>query len=297
MTVLVTGGSGFLGKRLEKLQPKWIFLSSQDYNLADKQQCHDMINDIKPSTVVHLAAKVGGIQISQAKQAEFFYLNTQMNTNLVHQCALGGVKRLLAALSTCAYPAAPAAYPFTEKDFYSGPPPNDHFAYAMSKRHLHTQCNMYREQYGLNYSTFCPSNIYGPQDHFGNQRSHFVASLIKKVAAAQNGSILEFFGDGRALRQQLYIDDLAAIIPVLLDKHNTDIPLIVAPTENLSINKMIEMLLSQVDKELEIVFNGRMCGQFRKDGSNQELLATIGDFEFTSFTDGVRDTYKWYVAQ
>ena len=159
---------------------------------------------------------------------------------------------------------------------------------------LHIQCVSYREQYGVNYSTFCPSNLYGPDDHFDSENSHFVSSLISKVAKLNDGDTLELWGTGRPQRQQLYVDDMCRIIPILLEEHNSDVPLIVAPDENLSINEMANILIKQLNKNIKIVYNNQLDGQFRKDGSNSILKKMINNLNFTEFKEGIMKTYNWY---
>ena len=118
--------------------------------------------------------------------------------------------------------------------------------------------------------------------------------MVRKFYEASPGDIVEFWGTGRPLRQQLHVDDLAKIIPLLLEKHRTNIPLIVAPHENLSISEMVSILSNQVNKDIKISYNDKLDGQFRKDGSNKRLIELIGNFEFKKFKDGVKETYKWY---
>ena len=121
--------------------------------------------------------------------------------------------------------------------------------------------------------------------------------MIRKVYEAKDGDTIVFWGTGNPLRQQLYVEDVAKIIPILLEKHNTDLPLIVAPNENLRIKEMVAILLEVTNRDVKITFNGELDGQFRKDGNNQQLMKLIGDFEFTSFRDGVKKTYDWYVKE
>ena len=160
---------------------------------------------------------------------------------------------------------------------------------------LHVSSCAYRNQYGRNYSTFCPSNIYGPGDHFNKESSHFVAALVHKIATTKDNSTIELWGTGNPLRQQLYVDDLCDIIPLLMEKHDSDVPLIVAPNENLSILEMAKILIKKSGKKIKLQFNGALDGQFRKDGNNLKLINTIGNYEFTQFKDGVGSTYKWYL--
>ena len=295
MTILVTGGSGFIGRRLKLKQPDWIYVSSADYNLLDPYDTSRMFKDIEPTAVVHLAARVGGIKDNNANQVEFFEHNVQMNINVVRSAYEAGVTRLLGAVSTCAFPDVVDEYPFTEESIFNGPCAETNFAYGYSKRLLHALILSYRKQYGVDYSTFSPSNVYGPDDHFDSDKSHFIPSLISKVSRLKEGSTLELWGTGKPLRQQLYVDDLCEIIPLLLDKHHGPEPLIVAPNENLSINEMATILISYLKIGLNVVYNNNLEGQYRKDGANNLLLETIGPYEFTSFKDGIVQTYNWYL--
>jgi len=293
--VYVTGGTGFVGKNLKTHRPSWNFLSSKDCDLTDYNQVVDFLHNKQPDAIVHLAGRVGGIKENNDNQADFYYKNCAINTNILqaaHQC---GINRVLSSVSTCAFPNKVKNYPFSESDFYSGPPAPTNFSYGMTKRMLHVGSVAYRKQYGRNFSTFCPSNVYGPHDHFGKKSSHFVASLINKVYNAKSGDTIELWGTGNPLRQQLYVSDLCDLIPILLERHNDEIPLIVAPSENLSIYEMSQILKKQVNKNLNFVFNGNLDGQYRKDGSNTCLRELVPSVDFTSFHDGVRETYEWFL--
>ncbi len=292
--VLVTGGTGFLGRRLSLVKPEWTYLSSKDCDLTKSDQVAQLYGDHNPDAVLHLAARVGGIKDNIENQADFFHINTMMNTNVIHEAHKANINRVLSTLSTCAFPERLEYFPFTEEDFFLGAPTETNFSYGMTKRMLHVASCAYRTQYGRNYSTFCPSNIYGPNDHFGSEASHFVAALVHKVYDAHDGETINLWGTGLPLRQQLYVDDLCRIIPLLLEKHDTETPLIVAPRENLTILEMTKTLIEQTGKSVRASFNGNMDGQFRKDGSNAKLINLIGPFEFTDFKEGVSTTYKWY---
>ena len=296
MKVLVTGGSGFLGKRLKMCEPTWQYVSSKDYDLINPIEVKQMFKEIRPDAVVHLAARVGGIKDNAENQALFYYQNVMMNTNIIQEAYLAGIPRVLSSLSTCAFPDKLEHYPFSEKDFHKGSPTETNFSYGYSKRMLHVQSVAYRKQYGMNYSTFCPSNLYGPQDHFGSSSSHFVAALVHKFANLCDNKVIELWGTGTPLRQQLYVDDLCEIIPILLERHNSDIPLIVAPNENLSVHKMSQ-IITEVDKKRSVsfTFNGKLDGQYRKDGDNSMFLDLVGGYNFTSFKEGIEKTYKWYI--
>ena len=293
--VLVTGGSGFLGTRLKLKNPDWVYISSKEVDLTVYDECINLFKKYTPDAIIHLAAKVGGIKENSENPAEFFDTNVLINTNVLKAAQETGIKRVLSSLSTCTFPDVVDTYPFTEEDILSGPPAITNRAYGFAKRALYIQTLAYREQYGVNYSCFCPSNIYGPNDNFDLESSHFVPALIRKLHESEEGDSLEFWGTGNPRRQQLYIDDLADIIPILLEKHNTGLPIIVAPFENLRIADLIAITLKATESQRTITFNKNLDGQLRKDGSNENLMKLLpDDFKFTPFNEGVKNTYTWY---
>jgi len=297
MKVLVTGGFGFVGKNLQKVKPDWIYVGRSDVNLLNQEWTFDYLDRTKPDAIVHLAATVAGIKANDTYPETFFYENVSMNLNLISAAVNLEIPRVLSAISSCAFPDVVKNYPFEESNLHDGAPAETNLSYGYAKRLLVVHNNACRKQYGLNYSTFAPSNLYGSGDDFDFESSHFVSAMIRKVYEAKDGDTIVFWGTGNPLRQQLYVEDVAKIIPILLEKHNTDLPLIVAPNENLRIKEMVAILLEVTNRDVKITFNGELDGQFRKDGNNQQLMKLIGDFEFTSFRDGVKKTYDWYVKE
>jgi len=297
--ILVIGSTGFVGKNLQEYATSWDYFKrdplNPDHDLRDLNSVLAVIESYKPDAVVNLAGKVGGIQANATRQGEFFYDNVSIGMNIIEACRRLGIKRLLTALSTCAFPNEVTKYPLVESNLHDGPPAETNFSYGYAKRVLHVMSVAYRKQYGLNYSTFSPTNLYGPHDNFDPESSHFVPACIRRVVEAKTQ--VEIWGDGKPLRQQLYVKDLVRAIPILLEKHNTDSPLIVAPYQNLSILEMATTIRDIINPNIEIKFNGNGTyqGQFRKDGSNQEFLNLVeDDFPFTSFIDGVTETIRWY---
>ena len=292
--VLVLGGSGFLGKSLRKFRPNWIYAGSHDCDLTDKNQCYDFFHEINPDAIINLAARVGGIKDNVNNQPDFYYVNSMIGLNVIHEAHKAKIPRVLSALSTCCYPDIAEHYPMTEDDFMKGEPTPTNYGYGYAKRGLHIQSRFYSQFYNVNYTTFSLSNVYGPENDFYANTSHFVSSLIKKFYYAKDGDTLEFWGTGNALRQHLYVDDVSKVIIKLLDLHNSDIPIALTPDENLSIREIVELCKKTTGKNIKIVFNNELTGQFRKDVSNKKLLELIGDYDFTSMKSGLKLTYDWY---
>ena len=291
--VLVVGGTGLVGKALQRHKPQWEYFGSSMGDLRKFNEVLQMIEFVKPTAVINLAARVGGIRQNIMRQGEFLYDNCMMGLNVIEACRQAGVSRLLTALSTCAWPDRVSKYPMKEQDIHEGAPTPTNISYGYSKRLLHVASCAYRDQYDLNYSTFAPSNVYGPEDNFDELTSHFVPACIRKFHKSQSGRV-ELWGTGKPKRQQLFVDDLARAIPIILEKHNTQDPLIVAPDENLSISEMANIVKDVTGSSASISYNQRMEGQLRKDGSNAMFKSMIEGFKFTPFKEGVEMTYDWF---
>ena len=291
--VLVTGGRGFVGGRLQNIRPDWIYMSSQDCDIMDAKALREYLDIVKPDAVVHLAAHVGGIKESSENQSVFYYRNSMINLNLIHQCYEAGVKRVLSCLSTCCFPDVADNYPMTEQDFMKGEPTETNYGYGVAKRALYVQSKWYSKEYGVCYNCFTPSNIYGPQNDSTLQRGHLISSMIKKFKAAKGREEVEFWSDGTPLRQHLYVDDLAYLIPEMLEKHTTDLPLVVAPPENLSIRQIVDTFCSIYSGETNYRFNNKLTGQHRKDASSANLLKLVPSFKFTTLKEGLKKTLEW----
>ena len=293
--VLVTGGWGFVGQNLQEVRPDWTYLRSSQYDLRDPAICKQMIAVHKPDAVIHLASKVGGILYNMENQAEIFHDNILINTNLLEACKKTGVTRVLACLSTCAWPNEVVEYPMSEADILKGPPQESNLSYAYSKRLLYLQCKAYRENFGLNYSCFAPANIYGPHMERGMD-GHFIGVLLDKIENAEQDGTISLMGSGSPKRQQVYVTDLVNLIPRLLDRHHSAAPLIVAPDENCSIKQFAEQAIIESGKNLGIEWTGGPNGQWRKDCSSAQLrilLSTHGGVHFTPFSEGIKETMMW----
>lgn len=295
--ILVTGGSGLVGNYLKKIIPNAIYLTSKDYNLTKENEVQKMFSDHKPDTVIHLAARVGGIIDNINYPAEYFTENVLMNTLLIEYSYRNNVKQFLGILSTCIYPDTVESYPLKETDLHSGPPTITNFSYGYSKRCMAVQIDSYNQQYGTKYNYLIPCNLYGDKDKNDINKSHFVTSLIKKIydANQNNDDYITLFGDGTPLRQFLHASDLANIIKLVIDNNITE-SFNVATYENYSIKEIAEIALNSCDStNLNIKFDTtKPNGQHRKDVSIEKLKSLFPEYLPISLSEGIKDIYNTY---
>ena len=290
MKILITGGSGAVGQHLQKILPNAAYADST-YDLRDWLDSEDLFETHKPTHVVHLAAKVGGIKDNIAKPAEYFNDNVLINTHIMNMCRMYDVKRFTGILSTCAYPDTVKSYPMTENDLFLGPPTSTNFSYGYAKRCLAVHIDAHNKQYNTKYNYLIPCNLYSEYDDFNNKNKiHFVTALLKKIK--ESNQELNLLGTGKPLRQYMYAGDLAKVIKEVIDRDITD-SFNVATSENLSIDKMASIALKTLNKNLKVKYsNPELDGQFRKDVSSKKMLNYISDFKFTSFKDGIKKVYS-----
>jgi GDP-L-fucose synthase len=295
--ILVTGGSGLVGKYLNKILPEAIYVSSKDYDLTTEDGVKLMFLENKPDVVIHLAARVGGIIDNLNHPAEYFTQNVMMNTLIVEYSRRFNVKKFIGVLSTCIYPDTAKKYPMDESMLHEGPPTLTNFSYGYSKRSMGAQIDAYNQQYNLNYQYLIPCNLYGIEDKDDENKSHFLTSLIKKIHEAKkiNSDNITLFGDGTPLRQFMYAGDFAEIIKQVVEKDMCE-SFNVATEENLSIKQMAQIALNVTGNEnIEIIWNTDIPnGQFRKDVSIDKFKNLFLNFEFTPLSEGIKLVYNSY---
>tara|TARA_R110002012_G_scaffold212168_1_gene383170 strand:- start:122 stop:1024 length:903 start_codon:yes stop_codon:yes gene_type:complete len=288
--ILVTGGSGLVGKHLQDILPDAIYISSKDYDLTDLQQVRDMMNEEKPTSVIHLAARVGGIVDNINHPVDYLEENVLMNTNVLKACHEFDVEKVIAILSTCVYPDVVDIYPMKEEDLFNGPPTPTNFSYGFAKRCMAAHIDSYRKQYDKKWSYLIPCNLYGEYDKYEEHHSHFVSALIRKIYEAKDS--IELWGTGKPLRQFMYGGDLARVIKYMI---NNDIvgSFNVAPEWVHSINDLAEIGKKACLKDKLVVNydNTKPDGQFRKDVDSSKLLSALKDFEFTPLKEGIKKVY------
>ena len=296
--IVVTGGSGLVGKALKKYLPNAVYLSSKDFDLTNENQVKSMYEWYKPEVVIHLAAKVGGILDNISKPAEYFTDNVLMNTLLIEYAHKSNIKRFIGILSTCIYPDTVENYPMKETDLHLGPPTVTNFSYGYAKRSMAVQIDAYNQQYKTKYQYLTPCNLYGLDDKDNESNSHFITALVKKIhdANLKGEDSITLFGDGTPLRQFMYADDFAQVISQVIESEIYE-NFNVATSENLSIKKMAEIALDACNSNhLKIIWDdSKPNGQFRKDVSIELLQQNIPNFNPISLHQGIKLTYQHLV--
>jgi GDP-L-fucose synthase len=302
-TILVTGGTGLLGKNLENVVDKkkynWVFLSSKDGDLRVESDTTKIFELHKPHYVFHLAANVGGLFKNIKYPTEIFHDNILINENVLRACYIFKVKKVIACGSSCIFPANPASYPMSENMIVEGEPHPTNASYSWAKRLMIFQANNYIQQYGMNITIVNPVNLYGPHDSIDLHDSHMIPAVIQKIIAAKesNASSITIFGTGRPLRQFLYVEDCARML-VMIFESKENIKIVNCSNNEMTINNCVEIIAKNIGYTGTIEYDiTKTDGVYRKTVSNDLFMKLFPGFNFTSFSDGIAKTLLWFYSR
>ena len=299
--IYVAGHNGMVGSAIVRALKNHgfsdiIVRSSKELNLTRQNEVENFFTYEKPEYVFLAAAKVGGIYANSTYPAEFIYDNLMIECNVIHASYQNKVRKLLFLGSSCIYPKL-SPQPIKEEYLLSGylEPTNE--AYAIAKISGIELCKFYREQYGCDFISVMPTNLYGPNDNFHLENSHVLPALIRKFHEAKinNYDKVVVWGTGKARREFLYVDDLAEACIFLMKEYSGETHLNIGTGMDLEIKELAEIIKNIVNYKGEIVYD------FSKpDGTPQKLLDVskinkIGWKAKTDLLDGITKTYQWYV--
>jgi len=300
--VVVTGGAGFLGsfvvERLRALGAATITVPrSRDYDLRHESAIVRLLDDARPTIILHLAAVVGGIGANRENPGRFLYENLVMGTLLMEQARVAGVAKFVSVGTICSYPKF-TPVPFHEDDLWSGYPEETNAPYGLAKKMLLVQGQAYRQQYGFNAIHLLPVNLYGPRDNFDPSSSHVIPALIKKAVEAvrSDARSLVCWGTGSATREFLYVEDAAEGIVRAAEAYDAPDPVNLGAGFEISIRDLVHKIADLTG------FNGTVEWDTSKpDGQPRRSLDTTRAQAFgfkarTGFDDGLRKTVDWYRA-
>jgi len=299
MTILVTGASGMVGCAFQNINPPqdhdFVFVGSKDCDLTDRAATFKLFKEIQPDYVIHLAAKVGGVKGNTDYVADFYTQNIQMNTNVLDAAYVFKVKKVVSLLSTCVYPDT-ATYPLTEDQIHAGPPHRSNFGYAYAKRMLDIQSQAYRQQYGCNFITAVPNNLFGKNDNFHLTDGHVIPALIRKVYEAKinDEPTVTFWGDGSPLREFTYSDDIARLLLFLLERYEDATPVNIGNTGEVSIREVAGIIIENIGYGGSVIWDTSMpAGQHRKPSSNKKLME-LRWHPYSDFKTALANTCDWF---
>lgn len=299
MKTLVTGSNGLLGSALKKeFGDKGDYYSGKkDCNLLIKEGVNNafLVNHDDWNTIIHCAAKVGGVKVNMENNELFFEENYLINKNVLEAAYKYKIPNLVSILSTCVFPDKEVSYPLTAEQIESGAPHPSNYGYSYAKRLLGYETAMYRKLTGLNWISVIPTNVYGESDNFNLNDSHLIPGLIHKAyLAKKDNTDFIVWGDGTPLRQFIYSEDLAKLILWALDNWKSDIPFMVVNPLEYSVKDIALIIAKHLDiSEERIKFDvTKPSGQFKKTASTDAPV----DFKFTPIEDGIKKTINWFVS-
>jgi GDP-L-fucose synthase len=298
--IVVTGGSGFLGlhvvAELHRRGAQAVVPRQRDYDLCDREACRRLLVDTQPDLVLHLAARVGGIGANRENPGSFFFANLMMGVQLIEECRLQGVAKVLTVGTICSYPKF-TPVPFREDDLWNGYPEETNAPYGLAKKMLLVQGQAYRHQYGMNVVHLLPVNLYGPGDNFDPESSHVIPALIKKVQDAldQGLDAVEVWGTGKASREFLYVEDAARGICLAAERYDGADPVNLGAGFEISIRELAMLIARLMGFLGQIRWDpNRPDGQPRRSLDTERAERLFGFRATTSFEDGLKRTIDWY---
>lgn len=288
-------GSAILHRLKENGFTKLVVRTSSELDLTDQKMVFDFFMDEKPDYVFLTAAKVGGILANSRYPAEFIYSNIQSQTNIMHSAWKSGVKKLLFLGSSCVYPKG-CPQPMKEEYLLTGKLESTSEPYAIAKITGIKMCQSYNLQYGTNYISVIPADLYGPHDDFDPETSHVLPALIRKMHKAKTSNQPEviIWGTGSPRRESLHADDLAEACLFLMKDYDESEIINVGSGKDLSIRELALLIREVVGLKGEVVFN-----ESKPDGAPRKLLdiskiTKLGWSPKISLERGIRQTYQWY---
>jgi GDP-L-fucose synthase len=293
MSTLITGGHGLLGSFMNfGLKP-----NRHELDINNFTDICNYVEQNKIDSIIHAAAKVGGVKANTDYVFDYFSENILMNMNIMNVCKKYSIKNATFVVSTCAFPKN-APLPLNEDYLHGGEPHETNYGYAYAKRMLEVGSRALKYQCKLNSCCLIPCNLYGGNDNYNLQSGHVIPSLIHKCYLAKlNNTTFEVWGSGKAEREFMYAEDLAIIIEQI-HKNNLSInePLIVSPNNIFTIEEIVNMIVKKMK------FNGRVFfdaskpeGIMKKNSSSDRLQKYFPNFKFTNLEDGLETTVCYFL--
>ncbi len=298
--IVVTGGRGFLGgfvcRALEDRGAEVLPIGSSDYNLIEQQDVRRMYETLTPDVVVHLAAACGGIGANVENPGRFLYENAMMGLMLLEEGRSRGLQKFILISTTCSYPKD-APLPLKEDDIWTGKPVGATGPYGMAKRLLHEACETYSRQYDLPCVVLVPANLYGPEDHFEEEKSHVIPAIIRRYVEAKEDGLEEVsnWGSGTPTREFLHVTDAAKAIALAVEKDIPCEPINLGTGVETSIADLTTIIADAVGYDGKVVWDtSKPDGQPKRYLDVSKAKELLGFEAKIKLEDGIRETVDWY---
>ena len=299
--IYVAGHRGLVGSAIVRnLEAKGykniICRTHRELDLTNQAEVRRFFEAEKPEYVFLAAAKVGGIHANNTYPADFIYDNLMIQNNVIKAAHDFGVKKLLFLGSTCIYPKM-APQPIKEEYLLTGSLEETNEAYAVAKIAGLEMCKFFKRQYGDNFISCMPTNLYGPNDNFDLKNSHVLPALIRKFheAKVNNSDVVEVWGTGTPLREFLYVDDMADACVFLMENYDGEQHVNIGTGEEVSIKELAETVKDVVGFEGELVFNTDMPDGTPRKLTTVDKLHGLGWKHKVSLNEGIRLAYNWFL--
>jgi GDP-L-fucose synthase len=297
--VFVAGHNGMVGSALvRRLQDEGCALLTAargEYDLRRQNDVESLFAKLRPEAVFLAAARVGGIVANDRSPASFLYDNLLIAANVIEAARASKVEKLLNLGSTCVYPKL-APQPISEDALLTGPLEPTNQWYAVAKISAIKLCDAYRRQYGSDFISAMPTNLYGPNDNFDLESSHVIPALIAKMAAAKKDGRAEvvLWGTGKPRREFLHVDDCADALVHLMTHFSGEGPVNVGAGEDITIKELARMIAEIVGYEGAIVFDPKFPDGTPRKLANVSRLKELGWQARIPLAEGLKRTYTWY---
>ena len=299
MTIVVAGSTGLVGsaivRHFESKGFQTVGINRSVVDLFDKKATSDFILKTKPTVIIDAAARVGGIAANDQQPVEFLTDNLLIQNNLMEAGHKAAVPKFVFLGSSCIYPRD-AVQPIKEEYLMSGPLEKTNSAYAIAKIAGIELINSYRKEFGHNWISLMPTNLYGPHDNFDLKSSHVLPALIRKFVEAthENQSSVTLWGSGNPRREFLHVDDLAAAIEISLEYYDSELHMNVGTGEDLTIKELAAVISELTGFKGEILWDTS-----KSDGTPRKVLDVtrvqkLGWAPKISLRDGIQSTIDWY---
>ncbi|WP_334144879.1 GDP-L-fucose synthase family protein [Rhabdothermincola sp.] len=299
--IFVAGHAGLVGsaivRRLEREGFTNILTARRDQlDLRDQAAVNYWFRANRPQYVYLVAGTVGGILANSTRPAEFLYDNMMIHATVVHAAHLFGVEKLLYLGSSCIYPRL-APQPITEDALLTGPLEPTNEAYALAKITGIKLCDAYRFQYGCNFISAMPTNLYGPNDNFDLASSHVLPALIRKFhdAKARGETAVEIWGTGTPRREFLHVDDLADACVFLMEAYEEPGPINVGTGVDVTIRELAEIIRDIVHPTAELVFDTTKPDGMPRKVLDVSRITSLGWRPTIALREGIAATYRWFL--